>query len=67
MAPPVFARFANITGNNKMRDFMDKEFWDTHKFLYDESESLFSVTPSILNVKRKMVRKCFGEEEMLGF
>ena len=41
MAPPVFARFANITGNNKMRDFMDKEFWDTHKFLYDESESLF--------------------------
>lgn len=41
MAPPVFARFANITGNDRMRDFMDKEYWDTYDFLYDKSDSLF--------------------------
>ena len=59
MAPPVFARFANITGNNKMRDLMDKEFWDTHKFLYDESESLFFRDAKYFKRKEKNGEKVF--------
>lgn len=41
MAPPVYVKMANITGNNKYLEFMDKEFKATYDFLYDKDEHLF--------------------------
>ena len=41
MAPPVYVKMANITGNEKYVAFMDKEFKATHDFLYDKEEHLF--------------------------
>lgn len=41
MAPPVWAHMAKITGDNKYLTFLDKEFWATTEYLFDEEESLF--------------------------
>ena len=41
MAPPVFMRFAAITGNMRYIDHADSEFWATADFLYNKSEKLF--------------------------
>ena len=41
MAPPVYARMYNITGNKKYLEFMDKEFRNTYNYLYDKEEHLF--------------------------
>ena len=41
MAPPVYVKMANITGNEKYVAFMDKEFKATYDFLYDKEEHLF--------------------------
>lgn len=41
MAPPVFARVGNITGDKKYHKFMDKEFWVTYDTLYNHTDSLF--------------------------
>jgi pectinesterase len=41
MAPPAFARLAQATGDARYRAFMDKMYWDTVAFLFDEQDSLF--------------------------
>lgn len=41
MAAPVYALFANITGNAAYRDHMDREFWRAVDEMYDEEEHLF--------------------------
>ncbi len=41
MAPPVYARMYNITGNKKYLEFMDREFHNTYDYLYDKEEHLF--------------------------
>jgi rhamnogalacturonyl hydrolase YesR len=41
MAPPVYVKLANITGDDKYLVFMDKEFKATYDFLYDQEEHLF--------------------------
>ena len=41
MAAPTYALFANITGNDEYREFMNREFWETYKALYDQEEKLF--------------------------
>ena len=41
MAAPTYALFANITKNDAYREFMNREFWETHKALYDKEEKLF--------------------------
>lgn len=41
MAPPVYVKMANITGDDKYLAFMDKEFKATYDFLYDKEEHLF--------------------------
>lgn len=41
MAPPVYARLFNITGDKKFIKFMDKEYKDTYNFLFDKEEKLF--------------------------
>ncbi len=41
MAPPVYVKMYNITGDEKYLDFMHEEFLATYEFLYDEIEHLF--------------------------
>ncbi|MEN6453838.1 MAG: glycoside hydrolase family 88 protein [Prolixibacteraceae bacterium] len=40
MAAPAYACFANITGNDAYREFMNREFWVTMEALYDKEERL---------------------------
>ena len=40
MAAPTYALFANITGNDAYREFMNREFWFTMETLYDKEERL---------------------------
>lgn len=41
MAPPVYARLYNITGEKKFIRFMDKEYKATYDYLFDKDENLF--------------------------
>lgn len=41
MAPPVYVKMANITGDEKYLEFMDQEYKATYDFLYDKEEHLF--------------------------
>ena len=41
MAPPVWVKMAEITGDKKYLKFMHKEFMATYDFLYDHEEDLF--------------------------
>lgn len=41
MAPPVYVKLANITGDDKYLAFMDREFKATYDFLYDKEEHFF--------------------------
>lgn len=59
MAPPVFAAFANISGNNALRDFMDKEYWISYDYLYDKEEKLFFRDSNFFDKKEKNGKKVF--------
>ncbi len=41
MAPPVWTRLASLTGNSAYLDYMNKEWWATTDYLYDEEEHLY--------------------------
>ncbi|MEI8607172.1 glycoside hydrolase family 88 protein [Pseudoalteromonas sp. B160] len=41
MAPPVWARLAKITGEEKYLDFMDQEYHATYDLLWSEKDQLF--------------------------
>uniref|UniRef100_UPI00321794CD glycoside hydrolase family 88/105 protein n=1 Tax=uncultured Draconibacterium sp. TaxID=1573823 RepID=UPI00321794CD len=41
MAPPVYARMASLTGDEKYLEFMDSEFKRTYNSLYNKDERLF--------------------------
>jgi rhamnogalacturonyl hydrolase YesR len=41
MAPAIYLRLYNITGDKKFLRFMDKEFKTTYDFLFDKDEALF--------------------------
>lgn len=41
MAPPVWARLAALTGKRQYLDYMNKEWWATTDYLYDEEEHLY--------------------------
>ncbi len=41
MAPPVWARLANITGKKEYLAFMDSEYHYTYEHLYDKKQRLF--------------------------
>jgi rhamnogalacturonyl hydrolase YesR len=41
MAPPVWARLANVTGDRKYLDFMDQEYHATYDLLWDQEDKLF--------------------------
>ncbi|MCF7954293.1 MAG: glycoside hydrolase family 88 protein [Phycisphaerae bacterium] len=41
MAPPVWAKLARITGEQKYLDYMNKEWWATTDYLFDTDEDLY--------------------------
>ncbi|NOG55827.1 MAG: hypothetical protein HND57_16125 [Planctomycetes bacterium] len=41
MSPPMLARLADATGEQKYLDFMNRLWWKTTDYLYDEDEHLF--------------------------
>ena len=59
MAPPVFAAFANITCNPRLREFMDKEYWTSYRFLFDKKEKLFYRDSSYFGKREKNGSKVF--------
>lgn len=59
MAPPVFAKYAGISGNQKLLDFMDSEFWASYDFLYDKEERLFYRDSNYFNKIEKNGKKVF--------
>lgn len=59
MAPPVYAMFANISGNDKLRTFMDEEYWATYSYLYDKDEKLFYRDSEYFGLKEKNGEKVF--------
>lgn len=59
MAAPVYSIFANITGDNKYREFMDREFWATVSALYDEEEKLFHQEEGSKHLREPNGKKMF--------
>ena len=41
MEPPLLARLAHVTGEQKYLDYMNGKWWDAYDFLYDKKEKLF--------------------------
>jgi len=41
MAPPVWAKLARVTGDKKYLDYMNKEWWATTDYLFDNEEGLY--------------------------
>ncbi len=41
MAPPVWAKLARITGEEKYLEYMNKQWWATTDYLFDERENLY--------------------------
>ncbi|MEM6885702.1 MAG: glycoside hydrolase family 88 protein [Verrucomicrobiota bacterium] len=58
MAPPVWAKLSNITGDPSFNEFMFKEFQATVDHLYDEEEKLFFRDEHFIE-KRAHGRKVF--------
>ncbi len=49
MAPPVWARLYQATGEKAYLDYMDREWWITSKLLYDPEEHLYFRDASYLH------------------
>jgi len=49
MAPPVLAKLARVTGEQRYLDFMDREWWITSGLLYDQNAHLFFRDATFLN------------------
>jgi unsaturated rhamnogalacturonyl hydrolase len=59
MAPPVMARLAKATNDDKYIDLMDTMFWDTYDFLYDKDEHLFYRDASFFEKRTPSGKKTF--------
>lgn len=59
MAPPVWARLAKVTGEQKYLDFMDQEYHATYDLLWDKEEKLFWRDSSFFPKREKNGRKLF--------
>lgn len=59
MAPPVFARLAAITKEQKYLDFMHQEYMATYDYLWDKQESLFFRDSSYFDEREKNGEKVF--------
>ena len=59
MAPPVWARLAKITGEQKYLDFMDQEYHASYDLLWDKEDHLFWRDSSYFKKREKNGRKLF--------
>ncbi|SKC64844.1 glycoside hydrolase family 88/105 protein [Ohtaekwangia koreensis] len=59
MAPPVLAKLAAVTEDQRYLDFLNAMFWDSHAFLYDSQEHLFYRDQSYFNKKTPQGKKTF--------
>ncbi len=59
MAPPVWAKLAALTGEEKYRDFMIGEYRATHARLYDKDDHLFYRDSSYIGKTTKNGAKIF--------
>jgi rhamnogalacturonyl hydrolase YesR len=59
MAPPVLAKLAAATGEEKYQKYLNEMFWDTHDFLYDKADHLFYRDRNFFNKKTPNGSKTF--------
>lgn len=59
MAPPVWARLYQATGDKSYLDYMDREWWITSKLLYDPDEHLYFRDASYLHKTEANGKKIF--------
>jgi unsaturated rhamnogalacturonyl hydrolase len=59
MAPPVWARLYQATGDKAYLDYMDREWWITSSLLYDPEEHLYFRDASYLHKTETNGRKIF--------
>jgi unsaturated rhamnogalacturonyl hydrolase len=59
MAPPTLARLYKATGKTEYLDFMDREWWNTSKLLYDSEEHLYFRDAGYLTKHEANGRKLF--------
>lgn len=59
MAPPVLAKLADATGDEKYLNYLNAMFWDTHDFLYDKEDHLFYRDRNFFNKKTPNGSKTF--------
>lgn len=59
MAPPVLAKLAAATGDNRYLTYLHTMFWDTHDFLYDKEDHLFYRDRNFFNKKTPGGKKTF--------
>jgi len=59
MAPPVWARLYQATGNKSYLDYMDREWWITSNLLYDPQEHLYFRDATYLHKTEANGKKLF--------
>jgi rhamnogalacturonyl hydrolase YesR len=59
MAPPVWARLSQATGEKSYLDYMDHEWWITSNLLYDPEEHLYSRDATFLDKHEANGKKVF--------
>ena len=59
MAPPVWTRLYQATGETKYLDYMDREWWITSKLLFDADEHLYFRDATYFDKREKNGRKIF--------
>ncbi len=59
MAPPVWARLAKVTGEQKYLDFMDREYHATYDLLWDKEDHLFWRDSSFFPKREENGRKLY--------
>ncbi|WP_139956920.1 glycoside hydrolase family 88 protein [Flavicella sediminum] len=59
MAPPVWAKLSEATGNEKYLNFMDQQYHRTYDKLFDNEEQLFFRDKTFISKKEKNGEKLF--------
>ena len=59
MSPPVWARLAQATGQQKYNDYMNHMWWDVTDFLFDKQENLYYRDKSFFDKKTSHGKKIF--------
>lgn len=59
MSPPVLAKLAKATGEDKYTDYMNAMWWDTTDFLFDKSENLYYRDKSFFDKRTARGKKVF--------